>query len=159
MKDYSQGISRIPLPMTELFAKLTRSELMSRIRGKSNKSTELRLISILRDAGIRGWRRNMELEGRPDFVFPAIRVAIFVDGCFWHGCPEHFKQPKTNPKFWSAKIANNQKRDRRVAKSLKAKGWTVARIWEHSLKRSNENKLVARLTRLTQTRHKVARAK
>ena len=145
--------------MTELFSKLTRSELMSRIRGKGNKTTELRLISIFRDLEIHGWRRNMRLEGRPDFVFPAIRVAIFVDGCYWHGCPQHYKQPSSNVSFWTTKIAKNKARDRRVGRMLKAKGWSVVRIWEHSLKQSNRKRLVARLRRLPQTGRRVARAK
>ena len=131
-----------------LFSNLTRSELMSRIRSKGNKSTELRLIQIFKALGIRGWRRNKDLIGRPDFIFPAAKFAVFVDGCYWHGCPQHFKQPKSNAAFWTAKITNNKSRDRRVDKALRSKGWTVIRIWEHSLKKPNRSRLLRQLEAL-----------
>ena len=89
---------------------------------------------------------------RPDFVFPRLRVAVFVDGCFWHGCPKHATQPKTNAAFWRDKIAANRARDRRVNHVLRALGWRVLRIWEHDLKRRAEPALARRLHR-TLTRH------
>ncbi len=120
---------------------------MSRIRGAGNKGTELRLIEVFRARGITGWRRGSKLPGRPDFVFPLLRVAVFVDGCFWHGCPRHATQPKTNAAFWRDKIATNKARDRRVNRALRGRGWSVIRIWEHELRRRDEAKLVRRLLR------------
>lgn len=134
--------------MADIFAKRKRSDVMSRIRGSGNKGTELRLIQIFRANGITGWRRGSKLPGRPDFVFPQLKTAVFVDGCFWHGCPKHGTRPKTNAKFWREKIARNRARDRRVNRLLRAKGWTVLRIWEHELKRRNEPRLIQRLLRL-----------
>src|SRR4051812_30668656 len=101
---------------------------MSRVRGSRNSATELRLISLLRDYSITGWRRNAALPGRPDFVFPRKRVAVFVDGCFWHGCSLHGLTPATNRDFWMRKLSDNKRRDRAVAKSLRVKGWLVLRI-------------------------------
>ncbi|MCB1092674.1 MAG: very short patch repair endonuclease [Verrucomicrobiae bacterium] len=111
-----------------------RSQLMSRVRGKGNQSTEMRMIAILRDAGITGWRRNQDLAGRPDFLFRPERVALFVDGCFWHGCPKCYRRPKSNQAFWDEKIRKNTARDRAVNRELKRKGWIVVRVWEHELK-------------------------
>lgn len=121
--------------MSDIFTQKKRSEVMSRIRGKGNLSTELRLVGLFRDRGITGWRRHQALPGKPDFVFPSERLAVFVDGCFWHGCPRCFVKPKQNAKFWREKIGGNQKRDRRVARQLRADGWSVCRIWECRLKR------------------------
>lgn len=84
---------------------------------------------------------------KPDFVFRHLRVALFVDGCFWHGCPKHATQPKTNAAFWRDKIAANRARDRRVTRVLRALGWRVLRIWEHELRRRTEPTLVRRLHR------------
>ena len=134
--------------MPDIFTKRKRSDVMSRIRGAGNKDTELRLIQIFRANGITGWRRGSKLPGKPDFVFPNLKTAVFVDGCFWHGCPKHGTQPKTNAAFWRKKIATNKARDRRVNRRLRAKGWTVARVWEHELRRRNEAKLIRRLSNL-----------
>jgi DNA mismatch endonuclease (patch repair protein) len=107
---------------------------MSRVRAKGNKSTELRLISLLRAEKIKGWRRHPALVGNPDFIFRKARVVIFVDGCFWHGCPKHGRVPKSNQDFWVAKITANKQRDRFVSRTLKLQGWQVLRIWEHDLR-------------------------
>jgi DNA mismatch endonuclease, patch repair protein len=115
------------------FSGLTRSELMSRIRSTGNKRTELRLIEIFRSAGITGWRRRSCLIGKPDFVFPQQKIAVFVDGCFWHGCPRHYKAPRTRTNFWKAKIERNRRRDRLVTRALRKLGWTVVRYWEHDI--------------------------
>jgi DNA mismatch endonuclease, patch repair protein len=133
--------------MADVFTKTKRSEVMSRVRGKGNKNTELRLIAIMRANSIGGWRRGSKLIGRPDFVFSRGRLAVFVDGCFWHGCPIHGTMPKQNARFWFEKIAGNRSRDRRVSRSLRSQGWQVLRIWEHELKRRNEPRLLARLER------------
>ena len=136
--------------MSDIFTKRKRSEVMSRIRGSGNKATELRLIPLFRANGITGWRRGSKLPGKPDFVFPRLRVAVFVDGCFWHGCPKHATQPKTNAGFWRKKIARNQQRDREVGRVLRRAGWRVIRVWEHGLRRKDEARTVRRLTNCLQ---------
>jgi DNA mismatch endonuclease, patch repair protein len=110
-----------------------RSRIMSAIRGKGNKSTEERLRKLLKEQGIKGWRCHLPFPGRPDFCFPKFHLAIFVDGCYWHGCPACFKLPKQNTTFWAEKIARNRTRDRRNTRKLRSEGWSVMRIWEHSL--------------------------
>ena len=120
---------------------------MSRIKGRGNKATELRLIGIFKTRRITGWRRHWPMEGKPDFVFPMLRLAVFVDGCFWHGCPLHATQPKSNSAFWETKLARNQARDRYVTRALRAQGWRVLRVWEHELAKKNEKRLTARLRR------------
>ena len=124
-----------------------RSALMSRVRSRGNFSTELRLIAIFREQGIVGWRRGFPLPGKPDFVFPKLRLAIFADGCFWHGCPKHSRTPGTNPVFWRAKIDRNMERDLEVKRQLQTRGWKVVRIWHHELKRKNEKRLLAKLAK------------
>lgn len=131
--------------MSDIFTKRKRSDVMSRIRGSGNKGTELRLIQVFRANGIIGWRRGSKLPGKPDFVFPKLKTAVFVDGCFWHGCPRHATWPKTRADFWRKKIGTNRARDRRVNHRLCAKGWIVLRIWEHELRRQNEARLLRRL--------------
>ncbi|NQW03679.1 MAG: very short patch repair endonuclease [Acidobacteria bacterium] len=120
--------------MADVFSKAKRSDVMARIRGKGNKSTEGALAAILRADGITGWRRHLDLPGKPDFAFTKLRLAVFVDGCFWHRCPRCFTSPATNAEFWEAKLAANLARDRKVRRQLSAKGWRVLRIWEHDLR-------------------------
>jgi DNA mismatch endonuclease (patch repair protein) len=119
--------------MSDVFTKAKRSEVMSRIRGRGNKDTELALAKLLRRYGIKGWRRNQPVFGKPDFVFPELKLAMFVDGCFWHGCPKHATKPKNNRAFWYRKLFANKKRDRLVTRTLRKLGWRVLRIWEHEL--------------------------
>ena len=119
--------------MADVFTKSKRSEVMSRIRSRGNRGTELRLIAIFRLYGITGWRRNQPVFGHPDFVFPRERIAVFVDGCFWHGCPRHYSAPANHAGFWRKKYETNRRRDRLVTRTLKMLGWRVVRIWEHSL--------------------------
>ena len=116
------------------FGGLSRSELMSRIRGAGNLTTELRLAKLLRQHKLTGWRRRLPLAGKPDFAWPREKVAVFVDGCFWHGhdCARNLT-PKTRAAFWAAKIARNRSRDRRVSRELRKEGWTVLRVWECKL--------------------------
>ncbi len=106
---------------------------MSRIRGRGNKETELALAILLRISEITGWRRNQKIFGKPDFVFRKARLAVFVDGCFWHACPKHSNVPASNRAFWSKKLAGNRLRDRLVNRMLRQKGWRVVRVWEHDL--------------------------
>ena len=121
--------------MPDVFTKAKRSAVMSRIRGHGNKDTELALIKLFREHGVTGWRRNQKVFGKPDFLFRRKRLALFVDGCFWHGCPKHCKAPVGNREFWEKKLSANQERDRRVNRELRKLGWRVVRIWEHDLAR------------------------
>ena len=123
--------------MADVFSKQKRSEVMSMIKGKGNRSTELRLIEILREHKIRGWRRNYPLTGRPDFAFPLQKTVVFVDGCFWHSCPKCSNIPKQNRKFWLCKLERTRKRDFFVTKQLKEADWKVLRLWEHQLYESD----------------------
>lgn len=123
--------------MTDTVDKQTRSELMSRIRSKGNRSTELAMRMALVRAGISGWRLHpKDVTGKPDFVFPVAKVAVFVDGCFWHGCPECGHIPKSNTKYWEEKIRKNTERDQRQRSKLIDEGWIVVRVWEHELQHS-----------------------
>jgi DNA mismatch endonuclease (patch repair protein) len=133
--------------VTDVFSKLKRSEVMSRIRSRGNKDTELALAKLLRRHGITGWRRNQPVFGKPDFVFRQVRLALFVDGCFWHGCPKHGTQPVGNRSFWKKKFARNQTRDRLVTQTLRKLGWRVLRIWEHEIASKNEARLFRRIQR------------
>lgn len=119
--------------MADVFTKEKRSQIMSRIRGSRNAATEERLAKLFRKHGITGWRRNYPLFGKPDFVFPKHRVAVFVDGEFWHGHPDS-KLPETNREFWTKKIEKNRNRDDEVNRTLQEKGWTVMRIWQKELR-------------------------
>ena len=126
--------------MVDTFSKTERSRIMARVRSKNNKSTELRFISIIKEKNIIGWRRNYPLIGKPDFVFPKQRIAVFIDGCFWHKCPKHCRMPSSNKEYWSQKIEKNRIRDRKTKKILKEKGWFVIRIWEHEIKQEKINR-------------------
>lgn len=120
---------------------------MSRIRSTGNATTELRLLNLMRRHGIGGWRRNFPLIGKPDFVFPNVRVVVFVDGCFWHGhdCGRNLV-PRRNAEAWIAKIAANRTRDKRVARELRKHGWGVVRVWECALRKA-PRAVVGRLVR------------
>ena len=131
------------------FAGLTRAELMARVGSRGNKTTEKRFAAILRKEGIVGWRRHQRLLGSPDFVWRPARVAVFVDGCFWHGHGCRNVLPKTNTAIWRKKLAKNRTRDREVSRGLQADGWTVIRIWECELRRSPRKYLARLLARLT----------
>jgi DNA mismatch endonuclease (patch repair protein) len=113
------------------FGRLSRSQLMSRVRSRGNATTELRLAALLRKSGLHGWRRHRPLVGKPDFSWANKRLAVFIDGCFWHGhsCGRNLK-PKTNAAEWRRKIVRNRARDRRVSRTLREQGWRVLRIWE-----------------------------
>ncbi|HUQ21186.1 MAG TPA: very short patch repair endonuclease [Gemmatimonadaceae bacterium] len=130
--------------MTDNMSRRDRSFTMSRIRSVGNATTELRFICLLRAAGISGWRRHAALQGRPDFVFRRERVAVFVDGCFWHFCPTCTKPPKSNLEYWSKKLRHNTQRDRLVTAILRREGWRVLRIWEHAIRR-HPDRVVMRL--------------
>ena len=138
--------------MADVFSKEKRSEVMSRVRSRGNKDTELALAKLLRRNKITGWRRHIQIstsprpspqrgEGvrvRPDFVFRQARLALFVDGCFWHGCPKHATKPKNNRAFWRRKLSANKARDRLVNHALRRANWRVIRIWECSLQKRSQ---------------------
>ena len=88
----------------------------------------------------------MVLWGKPDMVFPSYGIVVFIDGCFWHGCPKHYRMPSSNVNYWKQKISGNKKRDRKINKQLEEEGWKVIRIWEHDIKQNLE-KTVNRITK------------
>lgn len=108
---------------------------MARIKSGGNLATEERLVQTFRTFKISGWRRNSKMFGKPDFVFHKAKLAVFVDGCFWHGCPAHGEIPATNRAFWKSKLERNRKRDLLVARTLRRNGWKVLRLWQHDLKK------------------------
>lgn len=156
--------------MTDSLSRKKRSELMARIRSTDDASTETLAVAAFRAAGVTGWRRHVavslrsclrhgvrEVDGhaiqrvlsvRPDFVFRRERVAVFIDGCFWHGCPLHSHTPKSNKAYWRKKLGRNRARDKVVDKLLKARGWLVVRVWEHDMHSSDRTvqKVVKALT-------------
>ena len=121
----------------DTFGPNKRSWIMAQVKSNGNRSTETRLVALLREQGITGWRRQYPLHGKPDFVFPKARVAVFVDGCFWHGHPTKCRMPKAHREYWERKIARNVARDRLVTRALREMGWKVVRIWEDALQKSS----------------------
>lgn len=154
MQSRLQVIARMPSFLggivTDVFSREKRSEVMSRVKGRGNIATELRLIRVFREYGIKGWRRHSAIFGKPDFVFPTARLAVFVDGCFWHGCPLHGSLPASNRVFWSRKLDRNRNRDRVVHRQLRELGWHVLRVWQHELR---QPKKVARRVRRSIVRY------
>jgi DNA mismatch endonuclease (patch repair protein) len=121
--------------VTDVFEKAKRSEIMSHVRSRGNQSTEEKLAKLLRQAGITGWRRHLRLPGTPDFAFPQQRIAVFVHGCFWHGCPRpgHAQYPKTRAEWWRKKLKRNKERDKMAVRNLRKRGWTVIKLWQCDL--------------------------
>lgn len=145
----------------DIFSREKRSAIMSQVRSRGNRATELRLVSLFGSLGIKGWRRHSPVsltrvagtrlppKVRPDFVFRRDHIAVFVDGCFWHGCPEHGVVPASSTEHWRAKINANIARDQRVRAALTDRGWTVIQIWGHELATSrNRTHLEKRLRAL-----------
>lgn len=119
----------------DTFSAAKRSRIMARVKSSGNRSTELKLLALLHNEKITGWRRSYPLLGKPDVTFPRKRVAVFVDGIFWHGHPRKCRIPKSNRPYWKKKIARNVARDKFVTGMLQAKGWNVIRIWEDSIQK------------------------
>ncbi|MCB2185760.1 MAG: very short patch repair endonuclease [Deltaproteobacteria bacterium] len=130
------------------FGGLSRSQLMSRVKSRGNKTTEVRLAGLLEKAGVTGWSRHEPLPGTPDFAWLELKVAVFVNGCFWHGhnCGKRNIKPKSNSVAWEIKIKGNRRRDNRVDRQLRSDGWTVIRIWECQLV-SNSDNVIRRIKR------------
>lgn len=120
-----------------------RSYCMSQVKGKNTKP-ELHLRKAVWGAGLRYRLATGKMAGKPDFIFPSAKVAVFVDGCFWHSCPQHLQQPQTNYGFWEAKLKKTIARDETVTRKLQEAGWLVLRFWEHELDYSIEG-CVARI--------------
>src|SRR6266566_1126033 len=137
--------------MKDFFSPKERSKLMSRIRGRANVSTELKIAGLLRAASIRGWRRHLPLPGRPDFTFREQRICIFVHGCFWHDCPRCRKRSSTRPEYWAEKIDVNRKRDQRASRELRQRGYKVIIVWECTLRRKYPVGAISRLLRLLES--------
>lgn len=131
--------------MGDVYSKVKRSEIMSHIRSKGNKSTELKLIEIFAEMGIRGWRRNYDVKGHPDFVFPKRKIAVFVDGCFWHGHDCRNTKPAENIDFWKTKQQRSIEHDKEITELFQRRNWTVIRIWECELKKKNRVELLQKL--------------
>lgn len=134
---------RSPVPKDERV-----SAVMSRIRAKDTKP-ELMLRAMLREAGHTGYRLHYaKVPGRPDVAFVGRKVAVFVNGCFWHGCPHcRPRTPKNNSAFWVNKVATNKARDKRKAAALRKEGWLVIAIWECQL-RDHPQRSVARVLKV-----------
>jgi DNA mismatch endonuclease (patch repair protein) len=124
----------------DVFSKRKRSEVMGRIRGRGNRSTERKMAALLRAHHIAGWRLHPSaILGKPDIYFPKLRIAIFLDGCFWHACRKCFRMPVQNQTFWTDKIKKNIIRDRYVSRNLRKNGIKVIRLWEHDIEKGTSH--------------------
>ena len=119
--------------MADTFTKEERSSIMRKVKSRGNKSTEIKLIGLFKAERITGWRRTYSLFGNPDFVFPKRKIAVFADGCFWHGHNCRNLTPKQNSEYWQKKIENNRIRDKQINERVERKGWKVIRVWECEL--------------------------
>lgn len=129
-----------------------RSRAMAAVKGKHNLSTEIQFRMALVRSGVRGWVTQKNLPGKPDVYFPDKKLAVFLDGCFWHGCRRCGHVPKTNSLFWATKIERNRIRDQKNARSLRRQGIVVIRAWEHSLnKRKEIQRILARIQDILST--------
>lgn len=108
---------------------------MRAIRGKGT-ALEEEFLAALREQSVRGLTKHRRrLPGTPDIVHQRSGIVVFINSCFWHGCREHLRMPKSNKSYWVPKIRRNSERDRRVEKILRQQGWHVIRIWEHSIRK------------------------
>ncbi len=141
--------------MADVFDKQQRSQIMRKVKSSGNKSTEIRLISVFKENNISGWRRNYAVKGHPDFVFLKMKIAFFVDGCFWHGHDCRNTTPSDNKEYWDRKRQRNIQHDREVTAIFEARGWTVIRIWECELKKKNAEILMKKLEPLISYNKKI----
>lgn len=137
--------------MADTFDKETRTEIMKKVKSNNNKSTELKLIEYFKNNHITGWKRHYKVFGKPDFVFHKYKIAIFVDGCFWHGHDCRNTRPESNKDYWDKKISRNMKHDTVVTEHLQKLGWKVIRIWECEFKKKNIDRLEGKLLPLIMT--------
>ena len=131
--------------MTDVFSQAERSAIMSKVKSRGNKSTEERIISVFRAYRISGWRRHYPVKGHPDFVFLKKKVAVFVDGCFWHGHDCRNTRPNSNKEYWAANRQRNMNHDNEINALFTRRGWIVVRIWECELKKKNVSILEEKL--------------
>ena len=131
--------------MADVFSKEDRSEIMKKVKPSGNKSTEIKLTQYFNARHITGWRRHYNVKGHPDFVFMDRHIAIFVDGCFWHGHDCRNTRPADNTEYWEKKRRRNIEHDRAVTAMFEQRGWTVIRIWECELKKKNADLLDEKL--------------
>lgn len=131
--------------MADVFDKEMRSNIMQKVRSKGNKSTELKLIQVFREMEISGWKRNYPVKGHPDFVFLKKKVAVFVDGCFWHGHDCRNTRPADNQEYWQKKRERNVRHDKEVTELFESRGWRVLRIWECEFKLKNRQTLLEKI--------------
>lgn len=118
--------------MADIMSKDKRSKTMAAIRAQSK--LENTFSKNLWQRGIRFRKNVRKLKGTPDIAIQKYKIVIFIDSCFWHGCPIHFRRPKSNQEFWDQKIARNKKRDEEVNLYYIEKGWHLKRVWEHEIK-------------------------
>ena len=135
--------------MTDFVTKEKRSKIMSAIRSKGNETTEVAAIRLFRENKIIGWRRNQDLLGKPDFVFPKSRLVVFVDDCFWHGHACLKPRDSLKKGFWKEKIDHNQARDKKVNRALRKEGWRVVRIWECEIEKGKYKKKLGLIKKIT----------
>ncbi len=144
--------------MADVFSKEDRSGIMRKVKSAGNKSTEIKLIQYFEAHHITGWRRHYDVKGHPDFVFLNRRIAIFVDGCFWHGHDCRNTRPADNAEYWEKKRRRNIEHDREVTAMFEQRGWRVIRIWECELKKKNSVMLDEKLQGLlsAEEQHKIS---
>ncbi len=118
----------------DTFDQDTRSFIMAQVRSKHTGLEEKFMVSLKAARLGRFTRHADDLPGKPDVIFKKCKVAVFIDSCFWHGCPRHLRRPGSNQDYWQAKIDRNVSRDRRVRAALRRAGWSVIRVWEHEMK-------------------------
>ena len=138
--------------MVDTVDKQTRSRYMSAVRSRGNRTTEAKIVRLLREQKLKGWRRHYKVAGTPDFCWLDKKVVLFVDGCFWHGCPRCYQTPKSNVAFWREKVEANRKRDRRVVAALRAEGWVVVRVWEC---RIGEKRTISRILKAVKSKRRL----
>ena len=132
--------------MADVFDSKKRSDIMIKVRSNNNKSTELALIKFFKENNITGWKRNYPVKGHPDFVFLDKKIAVFVDGCFWHGHDCRNTRPSDNAEYWRKKRERNIKHDKEVTALFEQRGWTVIRIWECELKKKKKQILFNKIS-------------
>lgn len=134
--------------MADVFDGKKRSEIMKKVRSRNNKSTELKLIQVFRENSIKRWRRGYPVKGHPDFVFLDKKIAVFVDGCFWHGHDCRNTRPADHAEYWAKKRERNIRHDKEVTAMFEQRGWRVIRIWECELKKKNRELLLRKIESL-----------
>jgi DNA mismatch endonuclease (patch repair protein) len=136
--------------MSDTFSKEVRSKIMSKVRSNNTK------LELLFKEKLKGLclRYQPKMYGKPDFALKKLKLAIFIDSCFWHKCPSHFREPKSNQLYWKPKIDRNVERAKEVNKKLRNNGWKVIRFWEHEINK-NSGRCAEKVTKAYQERRNV----